>query len=183
MRWILIIILFSILTGCSNSVNRIPFVFDANGNKTTLEGQKHVLMFMVPDCPWAQRYYSEFERLSKKHTLETFKFALILPGKDYKTADLRDFQQLTGCSLPIYRDPEFRLTKWAKATISPEFFVIDEHSQLKYGGAFDNRVNELGIYRLEADTSYLQQAILNLEQGLQINPARTKAIGCYLEYE
>lgn len=182
MRLILFLLVLPFLIGCG-SKSDMPDVFDSKGNKVGLSGQKYVLMFMVPDCPWAQRYYSGFEALSKDPESDSWKFALILPGKDYKAADLKDFKQLTGCSLPIYRDPEFQLTKWAKASISPEFFVIDAQSELKYGGAFDNRVSDLGTYRAEADTFFVQQAMARLKNNSTKGTIRTKAIGCYLEYE
>jgi hypothetical protein len=140
-----------------------------------------VLMVMVPDCPWAIKYAHEFEMLDCQYISKGFRFMTIAPGRDFSEADYRKYQDDTEHTDTIYRDPDYFLTKQLKATISPEFFIVDSLGRIQYSGAFDNRVTELGKAKFKATKPYLRLALDQIIARKEIGVKKTKAVGCYLE--
>jgi hypothetical protein len=95
--------------------------------------------------------------------------------------DIKDFREKSGYTEPIYRDIEGITTQFLKATISPEFFLLDARQKIQYRGAFDNRLKDLGQHRLKADSFYFRNAIKAMLRNDKIYPHSTQAVGCYLE--
>jgi hypothetical protein len=140
-----------------------------------------VVMVMVPDCPWAIKYAHDFEMLGYEYLSKGFRFLIISPGRDFSEDDYRRFLDDADHTDTIYRDPDFFFAKRLKATISPEFFVVDHWGEVRYSGAFDNRVMELGKAKFKATESYLKSALDDIIAGKEVKRKKTKAVGCYLE--
>jgi hypothetical protein len=174
-------IFFTLLLGVSCSPAPSPEWYDENGEKYQLKDEPVAMMIFVPDCPWAIRYASDFQRLQQEKEFDTLSFVAVISGTDYNLDDIKDFREKSGYTEPIYRDIEGITTQFLKATISPEFFLLDARQKIQYRGAFDNRLKDLGQHRLKADSFYFRNAIKAMLRNDRIYPHTTQAVGCYLE--
>ena len=63
------------------------------------------------------------------------------------------------------------------ATKTPHVFLLDKDRVVKYIGAIDDNAREAD----KVDVKYVENAIMALEKGEEINPTTTKAIGCTIK--
>lgn len=108
-------------------------------------------------------------------------FAAVISGNHYSDDEIHQFIEATDFHIPLFLDQNGRTTRYLKAEISPQFFLLDARRKVLYDGAFDNRLKDLGQHGLQADSFYFRDAILAMLTGKKINPSKTKATGCYLE--
>lgn len=175
--WLVFVCLWC--AGCSSN-NSLEW-YDLSGQKMVVPKGPVAIMIFAPDCPWAQRYAAEFQRLQQQDSFKTIQFVALIPGKSYTSEEVMEFRQVTGYTAPIYRDTDEKTMRWLKAEISPQFFLLDDQKKIRYDGAFDNRLRDLGQHRIKADSAYFALALTALLQHQPIKPKKTKAIGCYLE--
>jgi len=178
MRLFLII---GMILGMSCSTKNEPMWVNEAGHQTKLPNQPVALMIFVPDCPWAMRYASDFQKLKQEDNFKEVMFAAVLSGIEYSDKEVKKFRHDTGYKGPIFWDKDERTTRFLKATISPEFFLLDACQNIQYRGAFDNRLKDLGQHRLKADSFYFRNAIKAMLRNDRIYPHTTQAVGCYLE--
>ena len=60
------------------------------------------------------------------------------------------------------------------ALTTPHVYLFDKDNKLVYRGAIDDNVNAAA----DVEKTYLKDALNNMSQGKEINPARTKQLGC-----
>jgi hypothetical protein len=176
-----IFLMMVMLLGMSCSTANEPMWVDEDGHETKLPNQPIAIMIFVPDCPWAMRYASDFQKLQRENEDKKLLFAAVISGNEYSDKEVKKFRHETGYQGPIFCDKNEKTTQFLKATISPEFFLLDEHQHIQYRGAFDNRLKDLGQHRLKADSFYFRNAIEAMLRNDQIYPHTTQAVGCYLE--
>lgn len=178
--WQILIISFIFLS-CNNSTFEIlefkESKFIPKKIQTSELTQKSVIISYDPECPVCLLYGNSMEYLSKTYT--GFNFILILSsGSDtilFKEK-LYHFDQYS-----IYYDPENKFLKKIGTTTTPHTFVFDEDKNLVYNGAFDNRVKSLGSKRLFADSFYLKNALVLLQQNKKPSINKTQPIGCLIQ--
>ncbi|PDH52209.1 MAG: alkyl hydroperoxide reductase [Bacteroidetes bacterium MED-G17] len=142
-----------------------------------------VFMVMVPDCPLSQSYSTPFLRLKKKYE-NSLDFFLVVPAKFYQKNEIKNFINMY--NIPenmLFIDKNNQLASEINATISPEFFLFDSAKNVKYQGAFDDWVEDLGSKRIVRKTNnFLSLAIDSFLNGTRIKNAYKQAEGCYIEY-
>jgi hypothetical protein len=139
--------------------------------------QKSVIISYDPECPVCLLYGNSMEYLSK--TYSDFKFILVLSsGSDTALfkEKLTHFNHYT-----IFYDPENKFLKKIGTTTTPQTFVFSKDKTLMYNGAFDNRVKSLGSKSLFADSFYLKNAIVLLQQNKKPTIKKTQPIGCLIQ--
>src|SRR4030095_17263911 len=84
-----------------------------------------VFVFITSDCPIANRYAPEIQRLTAIFTPQGVRFWLVYANPHEPVAcirnPLRQFQYAT----PALRDPEHALVRFTNVTVSPEAAVVD----------------------------------------------------------
>ena len=80
-------------------------------------------------------------------------------------------------NFPYVVDTNHQLADAFGATKTPDLFLFDGELKLKYKGAIDNNA------RVPKSVSerYIQDAIVNMVSGKEIDPNATKSLGCSIK--
>ena len=166
-----IVLLVSILYSCS--------MFEEKRNVLE-EDKAKVLVFIAPDCPLCKGYTKDLREMIEDYGDEIDIYGVV-PGKFYTTHEVDSFLNHYNLPLDIVYDPNFKLVRELKATITPEAYLIDDNNNIRYQGLFDNWLGELGRKRLVITEFYLKDAIESYLKEEEILIKKTKAIGCFIE--
>ncbi|HKL40591.1 MAG TPA: redoxin domain-containing protein [Cryomorphaceae bacterium] len=139
------------------------------------------LLFLSPECPLCQNYSVTIDRIQDSFKNENIAFYGVVSGEYYSESDIKGFLIRYKLDLPILLDPKFKLAGYYEATTTPEVVLIGEDGEELYQGAIDNWAISLGQKRLTITEHYLEDALSAHLQGKEINPKKTKAVGCFIE--
>jgi hypothetical protein len=152
-----------------------PFI--KSSNKAT------VLLFIMTDCPIANSYAPEINRIAAEYSPQGVAFYLVYVDQQVSTQVIqkhfRDYKYK--CSALV--DPEHSLAKRAGATVSPEAVIIGPQGAILYRGRIDDRVVDFGKVRQQPNRQDLRKTLSALLRGEAIPSARTPCIGCYISIE
>ena len=137
-----------------------------------------VLVFTTTDCPIANRYAPEIQRLATKFAGK-FKFVLVYPVPSDSPAMIRAHVQKFGYSIETQRDVDQKLVKLTGVTVTPEVAVMNG-AQVLYRGRIDDRYVELGKDRPQPTKRDLEAALDALVAGKPVTTRETRAVGCIL---
>ena len=139
-----------------------------------------VFIFLRPDCPIANRYAPELQRLHEEFAPAGLAFWMVYPDPDLTTAEIaqhvRDYH-LPGVAL---RDPHHELVRRAGATVTPEAAVFLPDGTQVYGGRIDDRYVDFGRERPRANRRELALVLTALSAGRKPDVPRERAVGCYI---
>ena len=82
---------------------------------------------------------------------------------------------------PVLLDPQHRLVKLAKATVTPEAVVLGKDGQALYRGRIDDLYAAPEKKRAKAMQHDLREALDAIAEGHAVKPKETKAIGCLIQ--
>lgn len=146
-----------------------------------VQGKASVLFFVTSDCPIANSYAPEIQRICSEYRPKGVACDLIYVDPSLNNAavrkHVRDFNY-TG--VPAILDATQRLVKATGATVTPEAAVIGASGQVVYRGRIDNVWAALGKRRSEATEHDLRKALDQVLDGRPVSTPRTQAIGCYI---
>lgn len=138
-----------------------------------------VFIFVATDCPIANRYAPEIERIYALYSKRGVSFYRVYlePAKQRKAilAHMKAFHQ----SAPALLDPNRKLAKSFGATVTPEVLVIGPDRLALYRGRIDDQNVEHGKIRPD----YRRDLRLALDQilaGKPVEVRQTTAIGCFI---
>lgn len=137
-----------------------------------------VLIFVTPDCPIANRYAPEIQRMAAAYTPKKVAFYLVYADPDVSAEAARKHRKAFGYRLPALRDPAHKLVKRVGATVTPEAAVLTPDGQRRYRGRIDDRYLDFGKQRAQPGRSDLRNALDALLQNRPVPEATTPAIGC-----
>jgi thiol-disulfide isomerase/thioredoxin len=140
----------------------------------------NVFVFMSPQCPLSENYASTVKNLAKKYAGEV-SFYVLIPGTLYSEYEVEQFAAKYLDSVTVFIDPALQMAEHLQATITPEAFLLDSNGVILYAGAIDNWAVELGTIRQVITEQYLSDAIDAYLANTKIYPAKTQAVGCYIE--
>lgn len=145
-----------------------------------IDHKAKVLVFISPDCPLCKSYTKDLREMIEEYKGEIDIYGVV-PGKFYTVHEVDSFLNYYNLSLNIVYDPNFKLVRELKATITPEAFLIDNNNNIIYQGLIDNWLGELGRKRQIVSQYYLKDAIKSFINGEEVRIKKTKAIGCFIE--
>lgn len=140
-----------------------------------------VIYFLSPECPLCQNYTVTMKKFRKRYSGNDVKFYGIFPGREYSPREIRKYLIRFELEFPAFIDSDFALTEFLGATITPEVFVLSRQGTVLYQGAFDNWAIDLGTKRNNITEYYLRDALDNALAGTGIEPAKTEAVGCFIQ--
>jgi thiol-disulfide isomerase/thioredoxin len=152
---------------------------DLSGETRTLNsysGKTIVLVFWSFKCPVSLEYNDRIEKLQKKY----FEKGIIVIGVA-PTGISADEIRMNAANLkiqyPIMMDFDGILAEKLGATHTPEVFILDAGSVLRYRGALDNnkRTGESGRI------AYVDDAIDAIIAGRNIATPETRSFGCSIK--
>jgi hypothetical protein len=137
-----------------------------------------VQLFVMADCPIAQKFSPEVKRIVHDFGSKGVSFTVIHvdPHTDERGAE--QFSKDFGLKLPHKLDSNHQLAKKAGVTTVPSVAVFAKGS-LRYKGRIDDRFPDLGIQR-QPRRHDLRIALQEVLAGKKVTVPETKAIGCSL---
>ena len=141
-----------------------------------------VFVALDTECPLSKQYTQKINQLSKKYKKNTVFFAFF-PGSFYSEEQVDSFMTVNNLNINFFIDYDLSITKYLRATVVPEAFVINSKWEIFYQGLIDNWASELGRTRQYTSKHYLENAIIAITKEKKPSIKKTNAIGCLIDFE
>jgi thioredoxin-related protein len=197
----LFLIVFALILTAFNTDDKEKFPTIKNGSKLPLKNEKMLdisgekfsladlkgengtlIIFSCNTCPfvinWEDRY-REVEALSKRVNVG---LVYINPNENQRQGvdsyeAMKEHAGKYQYSAPYLVDVDSKVANAFGAKTTPHIFLFDKNDKLVYQGSIDDNSKD----KNEVKEKYLQNALMNLQQGKAINPDQTKAVGCSIK--
>ena len=137
-----------------------------------------VLFFVSTDCPVANSYVPEMNRLHDAYAPRGVLFLAVQTDNGAPDAAIRKYAGDYRYDYPMLLDRRQELVRMADATTVPQVAVFTDGGRRVYLGRIDNRVEDFGKQRYQATEADLREALDAVLAGKQPPRATTKSIGC-----
>jgi hypothetical protein len=141
-----------------------------------------VLFFAATDCPIANRYVPEMERVRKEGEQDGVVVWFVYPNPGDTAEAVRGHRARFGIGGNAVLDTRHALVRMAHATVTPEaaIFVPDGKGGLRevYLGRIDDRYAGLGQERPQATHHDLEDAVQAVLAGRAVPAAQGRPVGC-----
>ncbi len=159
-------------------------LMSASGSRVrplNLQGQKAgVYIFIAHDCPIANSYAPEINRIVKKYTPQKIAFYIIYTEADTPITELKAHAKSYAYNCPALFDRKHELVLKTGAKVTPEAVVITQDGKIAYRGRIDDRNADFGKMKQEASVHDLREALDSVVHD-KIPPHKsTLAIGCFI---
>ena len=115
-----------------------------------------------------------------KYTKMNSKVYFVFPGAQ-NLDDLIQFANYDSIDKgKAFWDHDFKLTRYLNAQVTPEV-ILRHNGKTVYKGKIDNRFKSISSHITQADTNYLQNALISLEKNGGKDIVNTQAVGCFIE--
>ena len=141
--------------------------------------QPTVFVFTTTDCPIANRYAPEIQRLASRFAGRVV-FKLVYPVPTDTESAIRDHVRRFGYTFEWARDSKQQLVKQTGVTVTPEVAVLDASGQVVYRGRIDDRYITFGKDRPKPTVHDLERSLEAVLAGKPVPVPQTQAIGCIL---
>ena len=138
-----------------------------------------VLIFFWQDCPISNGYAPEINRIAATRT--NFVFYVVQVDPELSVAAAREHARKFDLRVPVLLDPQHRLVRFAKATVTPEVIVFRKSGDVLYRGRIDNLYVALGKKRRVVTEHDLLDALDAIAVGKPVKQTETKAVGCLIQ--
>lgn len=142
-----------------------------------------VLFFTMTDCPLANGYVPEVNRLRAAYDPRGVAFYAVQVDNTVSDADVKKYAQDFGYNFPMLNDPRLTLARLTGAKVTPEVAVLSPSGEVLYLGRIDNKVEDLTHPRYAATEPELRHALDAVLAGKAPKEARTRAVGCSINLE
>ena len=140
-----------------------------------------VMIFVATDCPIANSYTPELNRLRDEYAAKRIEFLLVYPDHALTEEEVKKHLTEYGLTLLTKIDRDHALVKKAGVTTTPEVAVFDATDKLIYRGRIDNLYADYGERRRAVTERYLRDALDATLRGERPALSETKPIGCLIE--
>lgn len=140
-----------------------------------------VLIFITHECPIANAYAPEINRICGEYEKKGFAFYLVQVDPDLTLEAAKKHAKEFGYTCPVLLDPKHELVARVQAKITPEAFVVGADGKVLYRGRIDDRNLSFTKKKLEPDTKDLRAALDAVAAGKKVETPETKAIGCFIK--
>jgi AhpC/TSA family len=138
-----------------------------------------VLIFYGHDCPISNAYAPEINRICASHT--NFAFYIVQVDPDLTLAAARAHAREYDLRAPVLLDPQHRLIKLLKPTVTPDVIVLGKNGEVLYRGRIDDLYAEIEKKRGMVTQHDLRDALDAIAAGQPVKQKETKAIGCIIQ--
>lgn len=147
---------------------------------TQVESKANVLVFITSDCPIANSYAPEIQKIADEFAPHGIRFFLIHVDPDITRDQAKHHAEQFGYRIPILIDHEHVLVRRTGVTITPEVAVLTGDGRMPYRGRIDDLYPDLGTKRRAPRRRDLRRALEELLAGRPVTVARSQAVGCDL---
>ena len=139
-----------------------------------------VLAFVMPDCPIANSYMPELNRLYLDYGWRGVRVFLIQVDPELSVANAQELARQFEIKPPVVLDQRHDWVRKVGATITPEAAVLSPHGSLLYLGRIDNRYAGFGKRREQVTERDLRDALDAILANRSVPHRRTQAVGCFI---
>lgn len=147
----------------------------AEGRKAT------VIILTLPDCPIANAYAPEINRLVADYTAKGIGIYLAHVDHDLTATAARKHAKDFGIQCPVLLDSQHALVKALGATKTPQAFLLGPDGKTLYRGRINNLYADYGQRRQTVTQHDLRNALDAVLAGKRVSQAETEAIGCHIQ--
>jgi thiol-disulfide isomerase/thioredoxin len=178
---ILITALFALAAAFAAGTPRFDLA-DTAGAKHSPEEWAHakavVLYFVATDCPIANSYVPEMNRIHQAYAAKGVEFFAVQADVSVSDAAVAKYAADFQYAYPMLLDPKQELIRYTGATVTPQVAVLGPQGALLYLGRVDNRVADFGKQRPRATVFDLRNSLDAVLAGKPIPEAHTRSVGC-----
>ena len=137
-----------------------------------------VLFFMMTDCPLANGYVPEMNRLRGVYEPQGVAFYAVQSDNTVSEAVVQKYAQEFAYSFPVLNDSRVTLARFTGAKVTPEVAILSPAGEVLYLGRIDNKVEDITRPRYAATEPEMRNAIEAILAGKAPKETRTRAVGC-----
>ena len=135
------------------------------------------------DCPVANSYAPEIQRLAGRYSAQGVIFQLVYCDPDESGAEIRRHLEGFDYRIHAFRDPTRAFARHCQVKVTPEAAVFTADGTLAYSGRIDDRGPHFGQSRPKATQHDLARAIDAVIAGKSVPAPDGAAVGCFIEGE
>lgn len=158
------------------SYNSKPF-----SGKSLSSSKAVVFVFLMPDCPFCQKYSKTLNELSKQYSSKGVLFEGVITGDLYTDKEVQDFIKDYRICFPLIHDKDKKLLRYFRISVSPSVVVTDAKGKVQYKGLIDNWPIVPGKTRQTISENYLRDVLNQIDNGKPVTVKNTEAVGCIIE--
>jgi len=143
---------------------------------SSLKGDITVIMFIATKCPISNDYNERMKAVYSDYHGKGVKFVAINPNSTEPAEEVKAHTASNGFQFAVYKDPNNVVADRFGAEFTPEVFVLDKTSTMRYHGHIDDSRNAANI-----KVQGLRKALDALLAGQPVDPQVTKAFGCTIK--
>jgi hypothetical protein len=140
-----------------------------------------VLVFLLTDCPIANRYAPELKRIEKDYAEKQVAFYRVYVYADATEDAIKDHTKQFEYKWPAVHDKDHSIVKALEAKVTPEVALLTADGKLQYKGRIDDWYIEHGRLREFDYRRDLRIALDEVLNGKPVTVPRTPAIGCFIQ--
>ena len=137
-----------------------------------------VLFFATTDCPIANSYVPEMNRIHDAYAPRSVLFYAVQTDLTIPEADVAKYARDFRYTYPLLLDTKQQLIRWTGASITPQAAILAPDGKLLYLGRVDDRVVDFGKQRLQPTVTDLRDSLEAVLAGKPVPHAATKSVGC-----
>jgi thiol-disulfide isomerase/thioredoxin len=165
------------------SWSNLPGVDGRAHSLASLADKKTVVIAITCNhCPIALEYFQRLNDFAKSHCPPHGDVALVaISVSNLETDKLDRMKELADREMlcfPYLHDSSQSIGKELGATVTPQFFVLDQDRKLVYRGPWDDQVN-----RAKVKVRYVEDAVRALQEGKSPPIAEVRSIGCRIQFD
>ncbi len=141
------------------------------------------VVFMSDNCPQVRLYLDRLKQIQAEFENRGFTLIGINANDPEKSPQdsleqMKIFAQQQNLNFPYIRDTAQDVANCFGAKITPEVFLLDKNSAIRYRGLIDDSPKSLE----SVQSDYFRNSITALLEGKEIAPRRTEAVGSSIEW-
>lgn len=168
----------SAMAGSSSVVDIAGMLHDPlkpDGRKAT------VVIFTLPDCPIANTFAPEINRLFADYASRGVGFFLAHVDRELSPADAQKHATEFSFRCPVLLDSQHTLVKALGATKTPQAILLGPDGKTLYRGRINNLFADYGQRRQTVTQHDLRNALDAVLAGKPVAQPVTEAIGCHIQ--
>lgn len=138
-----------------------------------------VVVFLGTECPLAKQYAVRLNELNKSWSDNQVKLVAVISNEQDSLADMTKMKTAEKLEFELHKDLKAKLADLFHAERTPEAFVLDSKSMVRYRGRIDDQL-EIGKSRTAAKRDHLKIAVEEVLAGKDVSVPVTEAIGCHI---
>lgn len=183
----LLVFLTLLATTGATSAEREPWTFRDIDDKQSMPFEEKstraiVVVFVTTDCPISNYYQPTLRRLEKQFRERGIAFFLCHSNATVDLSAIKTHRREFRIQIPVVVDTDQKIARRLGGRVTPEAFLIDRTGKSLYRGRIDDLYADFGKRRRVASKHDLRDAIDAYLNGRKISPAKTKAVGCYIDF-